>query len=235
MTGSTSSARGAEAATAAQPLVMAVHAMPVATLDDRRRVRHGRIRMLVLLAVCAAPVVASYVTYYVIRPGARSNYGQLIDPPRPLPASLPLTGPSGEAVDAGGLRGQWLLVVVSGPDCNAGCERHLLLQRQLREALGRDKDRLDKVWFIAGDAPPRAAAVAAVRASPAASVLRVSRQALGRWLEPAAGHVLDDHLYLVDPLGNWMMRTPADPEPARLKRDIERLLRASASWDRAGR
>ena len=214
---------------------MAIHSMPVATLEDRHRTRQGRIRMLVLLAVCAAPVVASYITYYVIRPDARSNYAELIDPPRPLPAGLALTGPSGEAVDAAGLRGQWLLVVVSRPDCDAGCERRLLLQRQLREALGRDKDRLDKVWFIVGDGPPRAATVAAVRQSDAATVLRVSRRALEGWLQPAAGHVLDEHLYLVDPLGQWMMRTPVDPQPARLKRDVERLLRASASWDRPGR
>jgi hypothetical protein len=32
-----------------------------------------------------------------------------------------------------------------------------------------------------------------------------------------------------------MMRAPADPDPARLKRDLERLMRASAGWDTAGR
>jgi hypothetical protein len=40
---------------------------------------------------------------------------------------------------------------------------------------------------------------------------------------------------IVDPMGEWMMRVPADPEPMRLKRDVERLLRASAGWDRPGR
>ena len=46
---------------------------------------------------------------------------------------------------------------------------------------------------------------------------------------------LAEHLYVVDPMGRWMMRVPGEPDPARLKRDIERLLRASASWDRPGR
>ena len=55
------------------------------------------------------------------------------------------------------------------------------------------------------------------------------------WLEPAPGHALEDHLYIVDPLGDWMMRVPADPDPARLKRDIDKLLRASAGWDQPGR
>jgi hypothetical protein len=78
--------------------------------------------------------------------------------------------------------------------------------------------------------------LAAVTAAPAPVwVLRVPREALAAWLQPAPGETLERHLYIVDPMGEWMMRSPADPDPARLKRDIERLLRASSSWDRAGR
>ena len=66
-------------------------------------------------------------------------------------------------------------------------------------------------------------------------VLRVPQEALGRWLMPQPGHSIDEHLYIVDPQGEWMMRAPPDADPARLKRDLERLLRASAGWDRAGR
>jgi hypothetical protein len=71
-----------------------------------------------------------------------------------------------------------------------------------------------------------------------AKVLRVDAQALAAWLEPAAGQRLEDHLYLVDPLGHWMMRMPAkldQSSAAKVKRDLDRLLRASASWDKAGR
>ena len=67
------------------------------------------------------------------------------------------------------------------------------------------------------------------------TVLRTERAALGRWLAPASGQALEDHLYVVDPSGDWMMRVPVDPDPARLKRDIDKLLRASAGWDRPGR
>jgi len=68
-----------------------------------------------------------------------------------------------------------------------------------------------------------------------ATVLRAGANALSAWLQPAPGHTLVQHLYIVDPMGNWMMRVPADPEPAKLKRDLERLMRASASWDEPGR
>jgi hypothetical protein len=71
-----------------------------------------------------------------------------------------------------------------------------------------------------------------------ALVLRVALPALAQWLEPAAGHALSEHLYVVDPLGNWMMRFPANLDlasAAKAKRDLERLLRASSSWDQPGR
>jgi hypothetical protein len=67
------------------------------------------------------------------------------------------------------------------------------------------------------------------------TVLRSERVALGQWLAPASGQALEDHLYLVDPRGDWMMRVPVDADPVRLKRDIDTLLRASAGWDRPGR
>jgi hypothetical protein len=73
------------------------------------------------------------------------------------------------------------------------------------------------------------------QATAAATVLHVDAAALGQWLQPAPGQRLEDHLYVVDPLGRWMMRFPANIDPARAKRDLDRLLRASSSWDKAGR
>jgi hypothetical protein len=218
------------------PLSFTVHSMEAPVLDDAvRRTTTGRLKMLLVLAVCAAPVVASYLTYFVIRPEGRTNYSELIEPLRPIPAALPLTDLQGAVVKPESLKGQWLLVVVSGGACNAVCEKHLWVQRQLRETLGREKDRLDKVWLIDDAAVPRAPTLEAIRTNTNATVLRVPAGALSSWLSPAAGRALEDHLYVVDPLGNWMMRVPAEPEPGKLKRDIEKLLRASAGWDKPGR
>jgi hypothetical protein len=75
----------------------------------------------------------------------------------------------------------------------------------------------------------------ALAATPGMQMLRVPRATVAAWLKPAPGQALEDHLYIVDPLGEWMMRAPADADPNKLKRDIDRLLRASASWDKAGR
>jgi hypothetical protein len=237
MSGSNSSAPGSTTPLeAVSPLSFTVHSMPTPALDEvTRRTASGRLKMLLVLLVCAAPVVASYLTYFVIRPQGRSNYSELIEPVRPLPDALPLADLDGKAVAARALHDQWLLVVVAGGRCDAGCEKLLWLQRQLRETLGRDKERVDKVWLVDDAQPLRAETRQAVEAGVAVTVLRTDRAALATWLTPAPGHTLEQHMYIVDPQGHWMMRVPADPDPARLKRDIERLLRASAGWDQPGR
>lgn len=221
-----------------EALTLAVHTMPgaaaVAANEAAARTRAGRIRMLLVLLVCAAPVVASYVSYFLWRPAATRSWGELIQPTRGIPAA---TGQdlSGQSVPLAALRGQWLIVVVSGGDCSAPCERNLFLQRQLREALGRDKDRVDRVWIVADAAPVRPQLLPALET---ATVLRVDPAVVDRWFAPHAGHKLEEHLYVVDPMGEWMLRFPpgmSDADATRARRDLERLLRASASWDRAGR
>lgn len=224
-------------AQADQPLGLTVHSLPQPeqVVDaDSRRTRRGRLKMLVVMLVCAAPVIASYFTYYVVRPEGRKNFGELIEPQQALP-ELTVTSLSGATSNLQALKGQWLLISVAGAACDERCERHLYLQRQLREGLGKEKDKVDWVWLVSDEAP------VAQKLQPAltnATVLRVPQAQLAQWLAPASGHELAEHLYLVDPLGNWMMRFPANLDnqgAAKVKRDLERLLRAANSWDEAGR
>jgi hypothetical protein len=217
--------------TLTDPLALTVHAPPRPSVTRRR----GRLTMLLVLLACAAPVVVSYFLYYVVRPSVRNNYADLVLPSASLPASLPLRTLADEAVPPLSLKGQWLLVAVAGGDCNARCEQALFDQRQLREMMGREKDRMDRVWLVVDDAPVREPMARAMASGTPGTVLRVPREALQAWLKPAPGHVLEDHLYLIDPMGEWMMRTPAQLDPQRFRKDLDRLLRASAFWDRPGR
>jgi hypothetical protein len=190
--------------------------------------------MSLVLLVCTAPVFASYLTYFLIRPSGRSNYSELIVPTRLLP-DIALTDLNGEPVHAASLKGQWLLIAAAGGNCDIACEKTLYLQRQLRETLGKERDRVENVWFVTDKLRVRPEVLHAVSLATQARILRVGHEALGRWLVPAPGRGLNQHLYIADPMGYWMMRAPQDPEPAKLKGDIKRLLRASASWDRPGR
>lgn len=236
MSGSSSSTPAAEpAGRHDHPLDLTVHALPgPPELEREQRTARGRWTMLVVALLCAAPVLASYFTYYVVRPDGRRNFGALIEPQRPMPDMATATL-DGAVQPLQALKGQWLLVSVGGGNCDSRCENHLWLQRQLRESLGKDKDRMDWVWLVDDAAPLRDALKPALAQ---ATVLRVPRDALAQWLQPDAGAALADHLYVVDPQGNWMMRFPAGLDRAgasKAKRDLERLMRASAGWDQAGR
>ena len=239
MSGSSSSdaPRGAAALDADDHLLgLTVHTLPVPGADPVAgvRTRTGRWKMLAVMLICAAPVVASYFTYYVVRPSAQRSFGELIAEQPALPDAT-ATAPDGSQVRLPALKGQWLLVSVGGGACDKQCEDYLYLQRQMREGLGKDRDRVDWVWLVSDDAPIPAALAPALKQ---ATVLRVAPDVLAHWLRPAAGHTLAEHLYLVDPLGHWMMRFPAGldrRDAAKAKRDIERLLRASESWDKEGR
>ncbi|WP_422017270.1 SCO family protein [Roseateles sp.] len=217
------------------PLSFAVHSLPDPRVAGSPQQRVGRWKMLLVLAMCAAPVVASYFTFYVIQPRG-SAYGELIAPTVDMPADLPLTDLQGQAVDPASLRGQWLLAIVQPAACGDACERQLYVQRQLREMLGKERARVDKLWLIPDGATPDAKVLAAVRQQGVeVTVLHVPQDRLAAWLKPAAGKTLADHFYIIDPMGRWMMRAPGEPEPKKLKADLDKLLRASASWDNAGR
>lgn len=214
-----------------QPLGMTVHSLPQPTAV---RTKNGRLKMLLVLLLCASPVIASYITYYFIRPEGRRNFGELIDPQKPVP-NLSATTLDGRSVNLQTLKGQWLLVSISGGACDTSCQNHLYLQRQVRETLGKEKDRLDWVWFVSDAAPVPDVLRPALKD---ATVLRLPAEQLSTWMQATKGKQLADHMYVIDPMGNWMMRfAPGfDAESAvKAKKDLERLLKASAFWDNAGR
>lgn len=217
------------------PLDMAVHGQtPVDALMRGEQTQRGRWMMVIVVFLCALPVIASYFTFYVIQPRGQ-GYGELIHPPRELPANLPLKALDGTPVSAEALKHQWLLVVVDGGSCVGECEQHLFMQRQLREMLGKERDRVEKVWLVVDDAPIKPELEASLSQSPGMTVLRTDRDALAQWLQPATGQSLTGHLYIVDPMGRWMWRSPVRPDPQSVKSDLKKLLRASNSWDLPGR
>jgi hypothetical protein len=219
------------------PIGLTIYDLPSpvdAAITDDAMTRAGRIRLLLVLFVCALPVIFSYLTYYVIRPQSSTAYGELIDPPSALP-DISITNLENQSSNLQDLRGQWLLVVVADGACNLDCENLLYVQRQLHKSLGKEQAKLERVWVVTDSAT---VAPKLIQALNGANVFRISADSLGRWLSPAAGRSLAEHLYLVDPMGRWMMRFPPHPDAssaAKIKRDIERLIRAASSWDQPGR
>ena len=184
----------------------------------------SRLKLYLVIAICAAPVFASYYAYYFVRPDARSNYGELIEPQRPIPA-LHLKTLDGRPFDNAGLHGKWLMLMVAGGDCAAACTDRLYHLRQVRLTTGKDRDRVLRVWLIP-DATPLPTTL--IREYDGTEMLRADAGEIAAWLSiDAVKGAYADRIYMVDPLGNLMMQFPENADPNKTKRDLAKLLRAS--------
>ena len=187
--------------------------------------RRGRWKLFAVLLVCAAPLIASYLTYYVIKPSGRTNYGTLIDPrAHPIP-QLGSTTLAGEPRSLEQLSGKWIMLKVGGAECLAACKEQLLEMRQWRLMQGKNMNRIERVWLVTDDKPLDAASL---RAFEGMHVLRAPLDAVAKWLPAEQGTSAAEHVYLIDPLGNLMMRFPKQPDRRRVYKDIAKLLKASA-------
>lgn len=173
-----------------------------------------RMKLLLIVAVLASPVVAAHLTYHFWRPAKAMNYGELL-PTKPIALDRLATMTAPPEATAG----KWALVSVDGGACLAECRRKLFLQRQLRTAQGKHMHRIVRVWVVDDDVPPDLA-----REYEGTVMLRATPEFIDSL--PAA-HSPRHHLYLIDPLGNLVLRYPDDPDPGRIVKDLKRLLSVS--------
>ncbi len=106
--------------------------------------------------------------------------------------------------------------------CDDACQRKLFTLRQLRLTQGKDMERIERAWLISDDAVPSDTLI---------------RDYHGTWLVRAAAsellkrlpteHPLTEYIYIIDPLGNLVLRYGRDAEPGKMIKDLARLLRSS--------
>lgn len=216
-------------------LGLVVHSLPTPGADAGS-VLSGRLKLLAILLACSLPVLVAYFVFYVVRPQGEAGFGELITPVRPVPQAQGL-GLDGAPVPLSSLKAQWLLIKVDGGACVKDCQKQLTVLRQFRLMLGKDMDRLDWLWLINDQAPVDAQLADGLKHD-SATVLRIDAATLATWLPVPAGKLQQDFIYVVDPMGNTMMRFPSRLDSAavaKAKRDMEHLLRASLTWDSPGR
>jgi cytochrome oxidase Cu insertion factor (SCO1/SenC/PrrC family) len=191
---------------------------------------NGRWMLLLLALVCAAPVIASYLMYYVFKPaGGTSSYGTLIEPQRPIPAQLAVTDENGQRVPLKSLEGKWLMLTVNGSDCDEQCVTRLFFMRQVRVLQSGERERVVDIWLRTDDKPV-AERIKAAYPQPDTRMLVADEKALAAWLPAGDNTKLSDHIFLVDPNGNLMMRFPKNPDPKKINADLAKLLK----WSRIG-
>lgn len=194
-------------------------------MEANSQQKKGRWKLFAVIAICASPLIASYLTYYVIKPDDRTNYGALIDPRNyPIP-QLDSTTLDGKTLELEAYKGKWVMLQISDAECAEPCQKRLLDMRQLRLAQGKNMERIERVWLVTDKQPLE---TQLIREYDGTHILRVNEDKLKAWLPTETGTTADDHIYMIDPLGNLMMRFPKDADPNKIKKDLSKLLRASS-------
>ena len=179
----------------------------------------SRKMLLLIAAVCVAPFVASFAAYYFYKPAGRVNYGELLEAKKPVE---PLVQAGGTGFMLRQLEGKWIFLIVDDTSCDDYCEKKLWQIRQIRKTQGKFPERIERVWLMTGAGEP-------------ASKLRTEYE--GTWMVRSGDSSLlkalpyeksaRDHIYLIDPLGNLVLRYPRDADSTRIRKDLERLLKVS--------
>jgi hypothetical protein len=190
--------------------------------------RSGR-RTLILLAVFfSLPLLAAWGWYFFAaawQPMGTTNHGQFVTPPRQIhSARLPLALGAGK-LSADYLSGRWTLVYIGPPGCNADCKAALYSTRQVRLAVGKNIERVQRLYLVTGTPTKRRYLR---RQHPDLTVVNAAGpkgQALIRQFTRAAPG--KDRIYIVDPLGNLMMSYPQGADAGGLLADLRHLLRLS--------
>ena len=190
-------------------------------IQQRLEQRKSQRMLLLVAAVCLAPFVASFALYYFWQPSGRVNYGDLVEGVV-VPAGALAAPSGGKPFDFAQLRGRWIFVTVDSGTCDDYCRNKLWKIRQVRLTQGKYPERIERVWLL-NDTQPVAAGV--------------TEEYEGTWIARTQGSTVltalpfrdeqRDHIYLVDPLGNVVLRYPKDADPTGMKKDISRLLRIS--------
>lgn len=174
--------------------------------------RRARLNLVLVCAVFLLPLgiaVWMYATGW--RPAATGNHGELVEPPVLL-RQLALEDHAGHTLPVKLGDGRWTLLVVAAEACGEECRGTLLDTRQVRLALGKDRQRVRRLLLLA---------------RPLESDLSAEHPDLAVARLPAASGLTGSALWIVDPLGNAMLRFPQGFEADGLLEDMRRLLKVS--------
>ena len=191
-------------------------------MDEARR--RGRRSLLILAAIFLLPVFAAFALYYgnLWRPGGSASKGELIHPARPLAVSG-LKHADGSPAGGDVLTGKWSIVYIGDGACDADCRTALVFARQTRLALNNEMTRVQRVFLSTGHCCASAYFAAEQPGLIALDASAADAQSLlGQF---PANH--QNSLYIVDPLGNLMMRHDAAHTSKGLLTDLKKLLKLS--------
>lgn len=177
--------------------------------------------LLLIAAVSILPVIGTYLLYHWWRPSSQMNHGELVTT-KPVTMAGLTDAVTGNPLPGPGLKGKWVLLTVQSAACDERCRRKFYFMRQVRTATNENQERIERVWLLDGPGAPDKQLLAEH------SGLWVARTPDGSLIRelPAKGPT-DIYIYLIDPLGNIVLRYDESFDPKGMLKDLGRLLKYS--------
>lgn len=201
-------------------------------IDEQARAA-SRKKLVWIFALFFLPLLLATLWFQVVRTGAinlgsRSN-GELIAPAVPFTEFTLHEQGSDNAFVLDDVRGMWTILYIPGSVCDEQCEKTLHDIRQARLALNHRMERVQRVLLVDQEL------VFSAEVADAQLGLRIvggDQQSIAGFTEQmsAAQSSMEpktNMIYLIDPLGNLMMRYTPDQLPRPLYKDLKHLLKVS--------
>lgn len=178
----------------------------------------GRVQFLLIALVFFGPLVFAAWLYYqggALQPAEKANHGALLEPIVNLADEVP----SSEILE----NRSWLLLYTNDEACDEACMASLYTLRQSRLMLGKEMDRLVRVFLHGEQGPDNL-----LTAEEHKGLVTLHDTALHRVLQDKRPQALaDGGYYLIDPHNNLVMYFDPDIDPREMVDDIKRLLKLS--------
>ena len=196
---------------------------------DAEAIRKNKIKFLFIVALFVFPIAtALYLNLTGWRPGSTINHGTLVQPVRPAP-SMVFRSPSKEKFTQKILEKKWNIVVATNGPCDKNCQSNLASMRQIHIGQGKYEHRIRRILINSGQ---DAGVNHLKKTNPKLIILKVDQaneKVFLNWVttKDQKSKLMGVRVFLIDPRGNYLMYYPEGSDPAKMRKDLSRLLRVS--------
>jgi cytochrome oxidase Cu insertion factor (SCO1/SenC/PrrC family) len=175
-----------------------------------------------------APVILAYIMFFFVDVKSFVNHGEILNPIVHI-ASFKLKDENNEIIPQDDLTYKWRLISFVGKDCDEQCETRLYDTRQIHRLLAKDQHRLMRMFV---HLEPAGDSLIKLIEQTHPNVIHVNGDAdtiidaLGANVREGAG-IMNNETYIMDPMGNVMMRFTQDQPNKEFLYDLKKLLKAS--------
>lgn len=180
----------------------------------------GRLQLTLIGAVFFGPFLLAWLLYDPDGdplPGNMTAHGELITPVKLLPDAN--HGVPREKQDSP-YPGRWTLAHVGDGSCDETCAKSLYKTRQVRNALGTEDRNVQRIFFLTGNTPLDPAVI---EHHPGLKIFSTDQMLTGEFIAAIEPYDTRD-IFLIDPLGNLIVRFTPGTGMKDMHKDLKKLL-----------